>query len=346
MWYMILLLLILIIGIIGVFGAKKNNKYINNKTCLIVMFVILLLFAGLRDSDVGSDALVYKNFFQIVSNYNLLDLIRLNSFEIGFKILTKFCSLFCNYNLYIFIITFISLFGFYFFIKKYSNNYLMSIFLFIVANIYIYLFCTIRQTVAISILLVSIKYVFTNEKIKFILLVLLAASFHKTALIFMPVYLLKWIDINKIGIKKIIILYLIIFIFKRQIVSLFINFFYSSYNNHIISGGGYFLLLILIVLAAFIYYFVNKKKLYNNEVKLFYNIYLVSILFQILATSQGYINRITLYFMIPLIILLPKIIQKNKFGKYITYSIYIIGIAYYIYNILGNSMYNEYHTLF
>lgn len=331
---------------IGVFFAKKENKYINNKICLLIIFIILLLFNGLRDGNVFLDSLVYKNFFQIVENLNLIDLIKLNSFEVGFKLFTKFFSLFCNYNLYIFIISFFSLIGFYFFIKKYSNNYLMSVFLFIVTNIYIYLFCTIRQTIAISILLFSIQYVLSNKKIKFVLLVLLAASFHKTALIFMIVYLLKWFDINKIGIKKLVVIYLIIFIFRQPIVTLFINVFYSSYNNYIISGSGYFLLLILVSLAVFIYYFINKKKLYNDELKLFYNIYLFSILFQILATSQGYINRITLYFMIPIIVLLPNIIPKNKFGKYTMYLVYIIGFAYYIYNVLGNGMYVEYHTLF
>lgn len=158
------------------------------------------LFSFIR-WETGTDWKNYYEYFLNVSN----TLAENDPFEMGFGLLARVVSGFSdNYTVFLFIAGFLLFVFQSVAIKKLSPYPIISLlFLWSIqfANI---LF--VRQWIAIAILVYSVVYIQKRKIFPFILLVLLAASFHRTSLIF----LLSWWVYNlKLSKKKMTIILII-----------------------------------------------------------------------------------------------------------------------------------------
>ena len=91
--------------------------------------------------------------------------------------------------------------------------------LFITFETYTLTFGILRQAIALSISLLAFNFLDKRKPIKFILLVLFASLFHKTAAIFLLAYPFLFIKVN----KKVIVIFTFIVIFRihRITISIF-----------------------------------------------------------------------------------------------------------------------------
>ena len=344
--YIILIILLSLITLICSL-LKVNIK--NNHSYLISMIIILTLFLCLRGPNVGLDMSNYHEFF-ITAKNNTFNFLLFNiDFEIGFKLFTKFISFMTsNFRIYIAIISIISMVGIYYYIKNYSNNYFASIFLFITFDYFIYYTCTLRQCIAISILLCSLYFLKKENILCYILSVLLACSFHKTALVFLALPIIKKITFT----PKILISYigtcLALFIIKKPMLEIITKLIYNRYIDYQdTSGTGYMMLLLIFSIILFICFFNKKFDINKKENKTFVGMLLLALPFQILSTTQGLVARIVLYFTYSLIVLIPNNIEvmDNKY-KRILYSLFYISLfLFYTYQIFTDSIYVHY-TIF
>lgn len=161
----------------------------------IIFFIALALFVGLGDMLGGYDRYIYGDLFD-----NLAD-----GLKVGIS--TSSSSLFIAYhsefgyvglnwliahitnNRYIFIFCYticmyaiiIECF------KKYAKNYYLASILFM-ALIFFFSFTYLRQMFAAAIIGLSIKYIIEREFLKFCAILLIAFSFHNSAIIFFPMY--------------------------------------------------------------------------------------------------------------------------------------------------------------
>ena len=71
--------------------------------------------------------------------------------------------------------------------KKYAKNYYLASILFM-ALIFFFSFTYLRQMFAAAIIGLSIKYIIEREFLKFCAILLIAFSFHNSAIIFFPMY--------------------------------------------------------------------------------------------------------------------------------------------------------------
>lgn len=231
-YYLLLLLLIIVTYIIIQKIVKLKNK---EKIFLTIAFIEMLLFLGLRDITIGTDLKNYIPYFNFFKNTTwngifLLDL------ERGYIILNKIISLFGGENFFLFIVAIICLAGVYISIKQYSQNYFFSIFIYITMQFYIFLFSGLRQAIAFSIIWISLKYVIERKLFKFILFVLIASTFHKSAIICLPIY---FIATKKITLKYFMFFMwtlIVAFVFKGEIVNLITRYVYSNYDLTKFSG--------------------------------------------------------------------------------------------------------------
>lgn len=345
LWLICLISLITLLCKIEKIDIKTNKNY------LLFICIILTLFLGFRANHVGLDMKNYEDFFNLASNSSFSYLFKNVQFELGFKIYTKIISLFFNnYSIFIFITSLLSMIGVYDFIKENSKNYFASIYLFITFNFYIYLFCTLRQVLAISILLLSTRFIKSKDFRKFILLVLLATLFHKTAIVFSIVYFIPYIKLTKEKINYFCIGALILFLIKNPLIDFFTSVFYSQYENYMdTSGTGYTTLFLFFGLLIGIIYIFKNFKLSEKNNQLFIGMLMITIPLQILATTQGLIARLTLYFSISILILIPNVLEneKNENFKNVLYFFYYVSLFFFYYfEILGNTMYVPYQFLF
>lgn len=149
--------------------------------------LILTLVMGLKKWTVGCD------WVQYLYTYNLLvpDLSNEAILESGragfFYLLRLFHMIGLSDQGFILIVGWILSFGFGYFFYKYSDNMLLSFYLHITIGMFTMSMSGIRQSIAVVITLFSFIYMTRGKYIRAIILITLAASFHRSALVFLVV---------------------------------------------------------------------------------------------------------------------------------------------------------------
>ncbi len=80
--------------------------------------------------------------------------------------------------------------------KLNSVNFLYSVLLFMVSGYYFWSFNGVRQSIAMAIFIFAVYYIDEKKPWKYFLLILIAAQFHTTAVIYFPIYFIKKVKLN------------------------------------------------------------------------------------------------------------------------------------------------------
>jgi len=290
--YIINLILVILLYIIFFKIYKTNNS---KKYFCILIFILFSLIQGLRGNTVGSDTNNYIKFFELSKNMSFIDVLLMKQWVIepGYGLLMKICSIMSfSPQLFLLVVAIIINGGLMYFIYKHSDNPFISVIIFMGVEFFTLSFTALRQIIAIIIILNSYNFIKQKKIIKFILMVLLAATFHKSALIFLPVYFLRNIKISKKTIIVGISIFILVQIFALPIIIYVTkNLYYSSYIKA--TGGGItqaIVILIYLMLGLLIYKgFKNKK--HDIQDILFIIIYIAFVI-QSLAYKINMINMI------------------------------------------------------
>lgn len=340
--YFILLLVILIISLL--------REKIGNKNYLKLIFLLLFIFLVLKDYKTFPDHEYYLQLFNSVNERGLIETLQKYHYEPAYIIYNFLISLFTNdYNIYLIATGAISLIGPYLFIKKNSNNYFLSIMIYIALNFYSMNFYVLRASIAFSIFLIGFNFIKEKKYIKSILMIILAGLFHKSLFIFLPFCYLLNINYSKTSLKILSIILSIMFILRDNIVNLFVKIIYRDYLNYIIKNDGFKLLFILIIIVSFFIY--NKEKIIKKDKSqlIYINMIFYSITFQMLATVIGPINRLTTYFLVSLLILVPNyidILENKKYKKILKILTIITSIIIFCIKVIDGTKFCNYKLFF
>ena len=176
--------------------AVKYNY--NHDRALFFSFVILAVFVGISDMLGGYDRYIYSELFDGIANitneggdYKYSAIYELYPSEVGYIGSNIFLS-FITSNRYVFILlyTFIIYFLYYLSLKEYSTNYFFAMMLFM-GLMFFFTFTYLRQMVGVGIAWFAIRYIYKRNLYKFIICILIAASFHNSAIVLLPLYFLS-----------------------------------------------------------------------------------------------------------------------------------------------------------
>ena len=189
-----------------------KRKYI--EVILYFFCIFIILFTAFREpiSDTG----MYINVFnQMPDIWNLMNgkSLVLDNFplELGYLYLNSIVQLIVSApQLLFFVIAIISISAYYFLFRKYSPYMALSFFIYL-SLLYIFReIVQIRNGVACALVLYSVKFLYEQSIKKYILIILIAASFHLTALIGFLFYFINKISWTRKKILLILFLGLII----------------------------------------------------------------------------------------------------------------------------------------
>lgn len=180
-----------ITGIKFVFLGKEKTVETQRMFAWFIFLFFLLVSAG-RDISVGTDLGRYTARFQIVGKDTWSNLVLANKrygFEYGYLIFTKLLYMINpSIRFYIFATSIIIQGALFYAILKYSKAPCISYYIYTLFGFYQTSLNLTRLFMALVILLFAIEAIEKRRPIVFALIVLLAASFHTSALAFMPVY--------------------------------------------------------------------------------------------------------------------------------------------------------------
>lgn len=312
-WLVVLILLAALLFRGNVRGSKKF---------IFVAFLLMLCVMGLRDvTTVGNDSTTsYRYGFQSIANDEWSELYGSGeeNYNIGFSYLTKLGYVVTSgdYQMFILLLSAFLMFSYARFVKKYSPSPLQSVLCFLGLLYFVFLFDALKQAVAMAILLFAYDAIIDKKPIKFILITLLAASFHFPALVFLPAY---WIGRMKVGRGYVILiaaLLLVTFIFRDQIL----RFMLGAYGGEEIEAnmdGIKFLrnkamIMIVIVIAAVIIRPPANDNMVYNSLLMFAGI---AIVFQTFCGYNNIFERLADYYFHTAIVFIPLVFEKNIHGK-------------------------------
>lgn len=327
-----------------VYSTSATELY--EKCVLLFDFMILFLLAVFRDINVGSDYVSYMSIFSAMVNVginNVSSSYFWTEGEVGFAFLGTLIGSIFDEPLWIVCVCYLVILGGVFrFIKKYSKNILISLFLFFAFSFYNMSYNILRQYIAAVILLQAVDYI-KRDFIRFFCVVALAAVFHKTALIFLVLYpVLKYA--NDIRIASIFFLMIIsVFALYAEQILYFLgeNVAYSSYVNDTQSGG---LINVLVMGMIFFLYFIFAKRIENKDSfgKVWISMSVIAFSISLFSVQIHPFNRLLLYFLMPAMVSLVNFLnavlseKSIKSGELI---LMVMFILYYSYLLCYTSVY-------
>lgn len=286
--------------------------------CLKISFLIIFLFLALR-YNYGPDYETYRDLFLSIDQFGLEDIkdIWMKTFffnligsdklggytgstEVGWQAL---CFLFQPLGFFAMVAT-LALFNclvYYYFIKKYvpPAYYWFAVFLYVFTpDLMIVHASAMRQSVAISIFLLSINYIYKKDFPRYALLIFIATLFHTTAIILLPVYLLGALNFktNLPAAIGIFAVFLLLFLLKGPLSQIMGTFTYATkyeiYNESTITGGALTISFYAIILILLLLY----DRYQNKEISLLFKIAALNIFMIPLVFIMGMIGRLGMYF--------------------------------------------------
>ena len=305
-------------------------------------FYVIIFFIACTRFGVGVDYFSYYNIYRAmpVGSPGSLFIRLLTLYtEPGFSLLMMIFRYFnMSFIQFIALCACISLVMIFSTIQKYSNNKIISFFIFYSHYYLVYIESIVRQGIAMAIFLYAFFSFIDNKKtIKYILFILLGMTFHVSIVIalFIPIIIkLK----NKYFLSPFPLIVLSIFSFLCGYIFFlpFLNLFlsetpfsrylrYSNSNNVNISAVLFRMFKLVFI---YIIYFRVKKHLLPED-KLVLKIYIIGLLFYFFICQMSLLSRMSNYFMILEIILIPNMIKHlSKNEKIFMVNVYIILFSF------------------
>jgi hypothetical protein len=310
------------------YSLKRNVSEKSHDLGLIFIFLILFGFGALRSVSVGGDNERYVIYFNY-AYLPLLEYITTFRHEIGYLLLNKlFYMIFKSYRSILVFTSLIYSYSLLRFIRRNSKSPPMSLYLAITSYFLGASFNNIRQSIAISFLLIGFEFIKERKFIKFIFFVLVSASFHRSSIIFIILYFLY--D-KKISMRYFLLVIstgvVIFFIVRHTNIIVYIIRLFNNDSSIVLEksnkGLNYFFFLCLLILLFFS--LMNFSQRNDPNLVIFLHMLIIGALIQILAPFYNSFFRVVRLFSISMIILTPNII--SRFSWHFRIIIYIVLVV-------------------
>lgn len=329
---MFLYLCLYFLFLIGAYTSERSPFV------LYVMLAFMSLMIGYRGEDVGTDTISYHLLYESLGQGGymgypepLYGLLCVWAYSIGL-----------SFQFFQTIVIYIALCMTAYVIRRQSPNYCLSFFLMVSMYFFFYTMNIYRELVACYISLYALYVLFNKDTrkrtIKYVLLIIIAASIHKASLFLMPliflpklklcnrIVLLSFIFSTFIGVFDIGGAFLpMLGIYEKDLAE------YSRSGNRIIMA----LFLAIYWMIGFYYMYKNSDEEFHNSMYL--KTFFCGILVNNLLVRQDMGLRLMLFFTLPLIIGIPIFVQRST--NYLKTQAIVVGYTsiYFIVFIFTNS---------
>lgn len=307
-------------------GVSRTN---HSKKFFFISFILLFVFTAFR-FDIGWD---YHMYYALAGgkNYGGLSMLsfHMSRMEPAITFLLNLSEN-LNYPQLFFVLTsFLILSGLTFVCFKLTKSPELALMFFLsYPHMYLDSLSIVRQWCAVAIVYMALVPLMKGRKSMFVLLVLLASTFHFTSLIFLGVLFVPKKELS----GKFITILLVSILFFKSLLVRFLLPYMGKYAMYILEGVGegggkmvYANILLFIVLILLRRRVVNRDDSFNY----FFNIVLVGASFSILLAGFGHVAfRVPMYFFLATILIIPyyvDLFRPKKFA-FVFYSMLCISL--------------------
>lgn len=321
--YIITFLFIIGLGLVT-YSSKlyETNKHTAKKRYIQGVCFILILISGLRNVSVGEDTYGYYLNYQEIEKtpWKVLFTDLLNYLtsgegkDVGYPIFVKATQIISS-NFQFFLL-FIACF-FYFILGDFVNkntrkltDAIIAFTIFYVLFFYVFSITAIRQSLTLAATLFCFELIKKKKILPFLIIIFLFSLIHKSVLVFIPFYFLCRLKNTKFVFTLVLVLFPVIMIFRNYLTFFLIGIGgYEEYEEF--KGAGTFTFTAIFIFISIVALLKRKIILKQNPVNInYYNAFAVSLLLLPLSWINPSLLRITMYFSVFMILLIPEIIQS------------------------------------
>ncbi|MEG1847965.1 MAG: EpsG family protein [Lachnospiraceae bacterium] len=311
----------------------KNVSYttrtqLTNRVILFAIFVLLFMISAGR-YYVGND---YGEYIAIFKRVGLGQSV---SSEFGFNTVVRIVQFLCGKESFIPIFAIFSFFTVFFLLKavyEQSDWFAYGFFLLMASGYYFSGLNTVRYYLALAMALYAAKYMIRKDYARFLLWILLAATFHKTVLVVIPIYWFASRQWKKREVTVILAFCASLLLFQdfyRKIIFAIYPWYEDSRFNtgetsyiNIVKG-------ICVLVFALLYYKEAIRDDKRNQFYFYLNI--GAILLYLFASFIPVVSRIGYYLNATQIFLIPNILVKIPKKKERIFFGILIALAFLLY---------------
>ncbi|GAA6255758.1 hypothetical protein F070042J6_16100 [Bacteroides sp. f07] len=339
-YYLLLLWLLILVFI----EQRYSNQRSGNKLLFAGTLPIFLILA-LRSETVGTDTMPYLHMFEMVDleNYtsyfdDTLD------YEHGFYLLQIIIKLFTNDSRYLIYAT--SLFtcvSMFYFIARNATNKVVLLYFFTTMGFFQFSLSGMRQTIAICITMFAYEFVKKKKTLYFLLLIVLAAQFHKSVVLAIPLYIIgnmnmtpKKAGVLFMGLLVIVLLGDKMLLWAADVME------YDKYTNIEKADNGYIFFSIVAIITYYAYKYRDEIQKQKET-----NVGSVNISFMSLSVWTARLisrtaERVSFYFMPHTYLVLEELLTQNTRNKSIVLIIVLSMMGYIFIHRLDDSFNYEF----
>ena len=321
-------------------SVTQNSR--PNRIFWILSMMVPLLLSALR-WKVGTDYTTYVDLYHSFANIDSLALFFQNIIdtEPSFIILNMLVKVVFNHYLFVFAFSALLILAFFYrSIEDYHEQ--SSVMLAVVVFLFL-IFLTslniVRQMIAVAIVFYATRYVFTRNYKKAVIWLIVALSFHYSALIIVPFWLLRgekrWQKNTRI-ILFIVLVFMVIgdLLFRSAFEQLpLMGLLAQNTGQGATLSYGLLVLRLPIIIPVIIF----RERLIAHDERNYY--WIILVIFEVAFSHFGYIfdvfNRVALYFAVSWVVLLPALVRcmptrraQHRMGAYIV----VVVVALWVYN--------------
>lgn len=282
---------------------------------IICTYVFLILFVVLacRHPSMGidlnyGDAYGYLGQYLHIANMTWREAFTetVGNYERGYILFNKLAS--CISKEPQFLIAscaFFSLLPVFYMINRMSDAPNLSIYIYIGLPVFMMLFSGMRQDLALGLCCLALTFIVDKKPLQFITTVLVASSFHSTAMIYLIAYPIYHWHLSKEMRVLTLFLFPVLYVFRYQIFLLLSRLIREDAVPD--NNGAITLFLVFCLIYIFGILYTDGKKEESGLLNLFF----IACCCQALAGVYSTALRIGYYFLYPTVIFLPRMIKRN-----------------------------------
>ena len=298
----------------SVYKSSINKNDRAKKTFLLCCGALLFIMIALRSQYVGTvDSHRYYNnwlYLKDLPRSMLGDYLQNSEMDVGYLVVVWALShIFPNPQLVFAFSAVLFVIAVCRFIYKNSEDVCLSMVMFVCLGLYTFMVQGLRQAVAMCICLFALELYKSKKYIRFIILVLFATLFHKTAIIFLLIFFVRFLKMQWQSYAFVGFCSVVVLLSSGYIVELSKILFKEETYTDAAQAGGFIATAIYVLILVVSFIFATKKQKKDEEFILFFFITYMGFFSYVLRYVElAILERISYYFLFGQIILLPKIL--------------------------------------
>lgn len=192
-------------------------------------------------------------------------------------------------------------------IGKKSCSPVLSWVIYMALPVFEILYSGLRQGIALGTCAVGLLWIQEKKPVRFALTVLLASVFHDSALVFLLAYPVYHLPMTKLCRAASILVIPVVFVLRRPLFAVLSQLF--SENAAVDNNGALGLLLLLVLIYGLCSLFSSKDDPEENG---YLNIFFLCCVCQVFANISSVALRVGYYFMFPVALALPSVLEKME----------------------------------